>query len=182
MQHFEIVKKPSTDNPNRWMFSFADLLSLILTFFILIFSMADPIQLTNQYRKDFNSPVAFQDGSKESQITIASDQNVIDSDYLALIIKDKTRKDDGMKAFQISTSDESLILTTNKTSINDLSIQAIYDSFKPLPCKISVVANSYENSRAIAQKLHDIGLNENLSYFRDKQLGDDVKVIVYPKF
>ena len=181
-QQFAIVKKETTANPNKWLFSFADLISLILTFFILIFSMADPIQLTNEYTNSYNSPIAMQEDNKSSKIALTKEHGAVDNDYLLSIIKNKIANDDGMRRLNVKIIDGKLTIYAHKNSFGPKAIQAMYDSIAPLSSATSIVAKNLEEARAVAYKLNKLGLTDNLTYSLDKNLQNNIKIIIYPRF
>lgn len=181
-QQFEITKKKVTDNPNKWLFSFADLISLILTFFILIFSMAEPIQLTNQYTEGYNSPIAMQKDINGSKIRLAQIDDTIDNQYVESIIRNKIANENEMRKLNVKIIDDKLTIYAHKNIFTPEAIQAIYDTITPLSSATAVVAGRLAEARAVAYKLNNVGMTENLSYSEDKNLQNNVKIIVYPKF
>lgn len=177
-----IAKKPVPDNANKWMLSFADLLSLILTFFVLIYSMADPIQFTNKHKEDYNSSIAFQLGDAPSQIKSAKQQTNVDNNYMLQVFADKSNNDEGMKSFIANIVDNKLTVKIPLDNLNELAIKSFRDTITSLDATIRFVTADVATSRDVAIQFKNQGLPNPISYFEDKSLQNNLEIIIYPEF
>lgn len=173
--------KPASSN-NRWLISFADLISLILTFFVMLYSMTDPVQIIPKPTKKFNSSIEFEESGKNSQVKLQTQPGNVDNEYMESIIRDKIANDDDMKKLQVKIIDDKLTIYSSIDVLTDATIKAIYDTLSPLAASTGVVASNLTKARAVAYKFNKVGMEEELSYFEDNNLQNNVKILVYPKF
>lgn len=166
----------------KWMFSFADLLSLILTFFVLIYSMADPMQLTNILKNDNNSAIALERGNEETKIKLSLPKNLIDDDYLMQVFADKIANDEGMQIFKTKTENDRFYISTKAELIKPTSTQALFETISRFDNDKKIVAGTLDIARNFALELKKYGKIENLSYFEKSELADKIEVIIYPQF
>ena len=174
--------KPSAGSSNRWLMSFADLLSLILTFFVMLYSMTDPVQIVPKPTKNFNSTVEFQDNGKGSQIQLQTQPGNVDNEYMESVIRDKITHDNDMRKLYVKIIDDKLTIYTGMDNLTDATIKALYDTISPLKSATGIVADNIDDARAVAYKFNKIGMTENLAYFEDNNLQNNVKILVYPKY
>ncbi len=179
--HHKISKKPVEHNPNKWMLSFADLLSLVLTFFVLIFAMAKPIQFTNEYKENYNSSIQFEQGDEESQIKLAQEVAVED-EYLLSIILNKIENDEGMEEFSAMLENDKLTLQIANKDLTEAAATALYNTIKSTASETWLIASSLGSAKKAAYLLKNTGMKRKISYYSDKSLQNIVKIIVYPKF
>jgi flagellar motor protein MotB len=177
-----VAKKPVDSNPNKWLLSFADLLSLILTFFVLIYSMAEPMQFTNEHREDYNSSIAFQRGLDASQIESAQQKNVLDNTYLLGVISDKTANDDGMKGFVASIDEEELKISISRDRLNVDSAKSLFQTIDGIGGQMRFVSADLATSRDVANQFQKLGMQNPITYFEDKSLQNNIEIIIYPEF
>lgn len=184
MSHSEYIieKKPVPDTANKWMLSFADLLSLVLTFFVLIYSMADPIQFTNKHTEDYNSSIAFQLGESPSQIKSAKQNTVVDNDYMLQVFADKSNNDEGMKKFSAKIADNNLTVQISMDNLTPSSIKAFIDTISGIDTDIRFVTQDLATSRDVANQFKNQGMENPIGYFEDKNLQNNLEIIIYPEF
>lgn len=174
-------KKPVEHNPNKWMLSFADLLSLVLTFFVLIYAMADPIQFTNQHIDTNNSAISFQLGEDKEKIKLKNEV-LVDNKYLKNVIQNKIANDEGMELFKTKTSGGNLIISSDISNLTPLSIKALQDTLKATNADIRFVAGTLKDAQLVAYKFTEAGMKNKVSYYEESRLQSMVDIIVYPKF
>lgn len=177
----KISKKPVEHNPNKWMLSFADLLSLVLTFFVLIFAMAEPIQFTNEYENTNNSSIAFVIGKDDSKITLEKEV-AIDNNYLQDVLTNKILNDEGMESFSTKIREGKLVIFGTNENLNDISIEALYNTIKDVEGEMRFVAKDLSTAKSVAYKFMAVGMKNHISYFANKDLQNKVEIIIYPKF
>lgn len=178
---FAFDKKPTPKNSNQWMLSFADLLSLILTFFVLIYAMAEPVQFTNEHKEDYNSSIAFQTSEDSSQIKSAKSTVVLDNEYLSSVLENKIANDEGMKNFNVRITDDKLMVATLNDNLSDEGIAALNETIGEISSEIQIISSDIGTARDVANKFKEIGIHAKISYFEDKSLQNKVEIIVYPK-
>jgi len=180
--NFDFPKRERPAANNRWLMSFADLLSLILTFFVMLYSMTDPIQINTKPSKNYNSAVEFKDGGKDAKIALENPLATVDNGYIESVIRDKIIHDDGMKKLHVKIINDKLTVYADKTSYTDQTIKALYDTITPLSSVTGVVASDLATARDVAHKFNKLGMTDNLTYFEDNNLQNNVKILIYSKF
>jgi len=175
------ISKPIYVGGSQWMVSFADLLSLILTFFVMIYSMTDPIEITKP-SEIYNSSFNFDEESKNLQVKLASEQDNMNNEYVMDIIKHKITNEDDMKNFAVKIVNDNLTVSSPKDELTPLALKAVYDTISPLSSKTSINANNLVDARAVAYKFHELGMKDNIAYFEDNNLQNKIEIVVYPKF
>src|SRR5689334_18096908 len=93
MNNFKFEPQTTIETgPPRWMMSFADLMSVILTFFVLIFSMSAPaakssaeVNLTGSEEAAFS----VDRGNVQTKIKTAVTDQDLSTNYIADIIKER---------------------------------------------------------------------------------------------
>lgn len=180
--NLEFASKPRPNNSQKWMLTFADLLSLILTFFVLIYSMADPIQFTNTYNEDFNSSKLFEVDNNESKIQLGIEKNVVDNSYMQNIFQNKIGNEQDLKNLKTKIDNDKFVVFASKETIDDKTLLAFYQTVKSFDNQIRIIAQDLNDSHNIAHKLQQLGMTNNLGYFEDNNLQNTIEIVIYPQF
>jgi hypothetical protein len=110
----EHIESPPANN--RWIISFADLLSIILAFFVLIFSsLQTNIKPTTQK----NSGIAASPNTQLNNVEIASPKEKYNLDYLKNVISEKLNSDPDLSSVNLNTSSNRIILEMKESSLDN---------------------------------------------------------------
>lgn len=172
---------PETESGSpQWMVSFADLLSLILTFFVLIYSMANPMQMTNIFKNQYNSVLQNESDIIFSEIEMETDSAVNSSAYLKNIFKNKIGGDKELQALGINSKDGKFFISVPFGSLTDGRIEKIADFIRPFEREKHIYASQLDNSKIIADKLERLGVSDGLGFYQKPGLQDRIDIIIYP--
>ena len=164
---------------SQWMLSFADLLSLILTFFVLIFSMANPMQQTNIFSHEYDSLINQESDINFSEIKIERYDSSISTDYLEGIIKDKLLQDEILQNIGVRTDHNKLIFSVPSLQISDELMYSLSDLLRVYDKRIHVYSVNLEFSKTIAEQLQENGITDGLGFYEQQDIKDRVDVIIY---
>lgn len=144
----EAIKVANRGKAPAWLLTFSDIMALMLTFFVLLYSMSTPElekwedfteALTVGFSK-FKSPKAFQGQQQEINIERLDFKNALNLDYLESLIHDSIIKDDALADVKLFNQGDRLILSlpvdllfqTGKTDVNTEGRRALFDLGAPL--------------------------------------------------
>lgn len=149
------------ETTHKWMLTFADLLALLLAFFILLYSMSVITierweNMIRSISKNIEPPFTDDqtDFSTEKAIERLKEASAMDLDYLSAILQDKLSQDPFLQDnIFITRNDERLIIriatssifTQNNTSLlqnAELILFGVGNVLQQVPNKIEIYANS----------------------------------------
>ncbi len=121
MNDFEApVMTPNENNKSAWLLTFADLLSLILTFFVLLYSMSSLKEeawrevsqsLSQRLNPDFIIVKEPSTRTAEKGVERIEEQQAINLDYLEAVLKDKMKNKEELKGVTLLRNDDRIILS-----------------------------------------------------------------------
>lgn len=176
------TKKKQDGGPGqaKWMISFADLLSLILTFFVLIYSMAQPMQFTNIYERQYNSVVNLNPEVNFSQVKAERILNRVSSEYLMTLFEGKLSEGGAYDELSFSTKEDLFVISLDKDRVNPQVAAAVADILKNFGNQKKIVGPSLDDSYNIAQILDEKGVTEFVGFHQHDRLKDKIDIIIFP--
>lgn len=170
-----IPSKPAVSS-NQWMLSFADLLSLILTFFVLIYSMANPIQQTNIFKNNFDSLKHQESDINFADIKVERFATEISSEYLDNIFE--TTQNPALKNLRTSSKANKFIISIPLNKIDDKMIQQIAETIRVFDKRKHIYSNNLDFSKKIADQLRTNGVNSGLGFYEDRLIEDRIDIVI----
>lgn len=152
-------KKFAIDPPaasNVWLISFTDIMALMLTFFVLLFSMSEPEKddwskvahvLQVEFNK-FEGPNAFRNIYDALNVRKIGYDKALDLSYLKLLMERLIEKNKSLSAITLQSENNALIISlpdsllfqTGKTDLSEEGSQALF----PLAGMLSRIDNRVE--------------------------------------
>lgn len=115
---FSYIKSKSGGTNMAWMLTFADLISLVLTFFVLIYAMSAIEQkqwylVKQSFAKRLNPSNALErvQSSADEVVTLLDTRQAIDLDYLSNVIAEKISHFPELKDVQLRRLDDRLVIS-----------------------------------------------------------------------
>ncbi|PIR32846.1 MAG: hypothetical protein COV36_03450 [Alphaproteobacteria bacterium CG11_big_fil_rev_8_21_14_0_20_44_7] len=173
-------RKPTAESDQpQWMISFADLLSLILTFFVLIYSMAQPMQMTNIYKWDYNSLVSLNTDINFSKINLEQGSDVMTNEYLLNIFTQRL-KNENLDYLEIKTEHENFVISLSYDAINPEVLQKLAEILRSFNTNKHIFTADLARSYEIMGDLADLDVTEKIGAFEKDGIGDKVDIVIYP--
>lgn len=112
-------KGEETQSPSLWLITFTDIMALMLTFFVLLYSMSVPeeekwediIESVNSGFSKFESPPKFTGALDTIAIDKLNFSDALNLDYLKSIIEDTIAKDEKLKGVIVIPQSDRLIIS-----------------------------------------------------------------------
>jgi len=118
MSPFLIPKRPNTASSTIWMTSLADLLALLLAFFVLMFSMSEikvdrwqTLTETLGNKISDHTDLVTKTGEAEKNMSMVSEPKAINIAYLAHVLNGKKEQSPLLSSVQIFEADNKLIIS-----------------------------------------------------------------------
>ncbi len=165
VEMIELPTDDSSDSPHRWMLTFADLLALLLAFFILMYSMS--IITAKQWESMVQSlahqlnPQFIDDQTEyttKKAVQRIFEEQAIDLDYLHAILQEKVLQDPVLiRSIELIKHDRKLSIlipgndlfnNSNSTLTDDaqLILYGVGNVLQGVPNRIEIFANSNEEA------------------------------------
>ena len=179
------IDKPQNFGPPRWMLSFADLMSVILTFFVLLFSLSVPpsSKVDQDNKLTGNSEAAFSVKHAKSfnGVQAAVTDKDLSTNYLADILKNRMATYPELaKAKLEQTENDNLTISIAANEFSDEYAANMALVLKPLTNKVAIYTAALDQSKAVVDKMQQKGLDRNISYFESHDIPGRIDIVIYP--
>lgn len=169
--------------PPRWMLSFADLLSVILSFFVLIYSMSKPpdhhIPNAGDARTS-KAPFSVTRHNSSSQIGLSSTDQDLSTNYLYDIIKEKVAMHNEQAKMQIISEADRLVISTKNEDFDDNVAIHMATIIKGMSNRVEIYSDNIDHSYSILKMLQQNGMDKNINFFASNDSQGKIDIVVYP--
>ncbi len=184
MNDLGIDNAPAISGPPRWMMSFADLMSVILTFFVLLFSMSVPPhskdKIDNNMSKTAEATFAVSKTEVETNIKTAKTDQGMSTNYLTDVIKNKIAISPELAKARLVPDDEKLAISIKPTEFDDAYAKGMAGILKTLDNRVAIYSVNLDQSRAVMKKLQENGLEKNISFLESQDASGKIDIVIYP--
>jgi flagellar motor protein MotB len=146
-----------------WMLTFADLLSLMLTFFVLIFAFASPNLNGKQFDKDGINFASVNQTSANHNIKLEQKTDGLATNYVYKVIMQKVAKDAELANLKFGAAEGALVIYLTKDEAIKLAPK-LADILKVLNNDIEVFANNLGLLQEVNLAVFPSTLKENISF------------------
>ena len=178
----ELATNHVTYGPPRWMISFADLMSVILTFFVLLFSMSSPPksseELDNKLKGNSEAPYSAQSDNLKSKIKTARTDQDLSTNYLADVIENRVATYPELANSRITAGDDRLTISIAAAEFNDKFAANIAEILTSLNNRSAIYSENLDQSHAVVEKLQQSGLERNIAYFEGHDMQGKIDIVV----
>ena len=153
-----LARRQTTSHEPSWLMTFVDLISLLLAFFVLLFSMANPH--LNQFKKAAASISYSLTGDvrviadqlqppEESSLAAEYRPRGLDLSYLQRLMAAKLAQSTALASSQLYRQGEKLILSMPNKLLFDVGSEQLSQRGRQAVFELSVALNSLDNSIAV---------------------------------
>lgn len=178
------VIKTCTDtessSSSQWMLSFADLLSLMVTFFVLIFSFGFPYYRISDYEKERETTVSVQKADVESNVKLSRTDENLSTNYLLSVISGKLKNDPQLRSFSAEYRGEKIIISLDEDKWNDSLALKITQILKAISNDIRIYTGELDRSYSIIEQMKKHKLTKKIDFFEDTQLTGKIDIVIHP--
>ena len=175
---------PAIGAPPRWMISFADLMSVILTFFVLLFSMAAPPstedQKDNGLEKTEEAAFSVNKGTNDTNIKTARTDQDLSTNYLADVIQNRMATYPELAKAKLEATDDKLSISITASEFNDEYAANMAQILKSLDNKAAIYSAVLDQSKAVVEKLQEKDVEKNIAFYESKDMAGKIDIIIYP--
>jgi len=177
-----ITKPQSNTQQPQWMLSFADLMSLILTFFVLIYSMGKPIHKDNIYDDDRKTVVNANPDNKRNSVHIQRTDENMSTNYLLNVVQTKFDADPTLSKFKVGTEDDKIVIEINRNVFDPQSQLKLANVLRTIDNDTKIFSSKIDTSFEVSNKFTTNGLNKKMDILASHKIIDPnlTKVVIYP--
>ncbi len=169
----------SAQTQPRWILSFADLLSVILTFFVLIYSMSIPPD-HNELNRSGETDFSLKSSPPPLDAKLARTDEDLATSYLYQVITEKAKRDKDLSALKYSLAGEDIVISLNANEFTPVYERKLASFLKTIENDIRIYTGNLTFSHNVAVKLRKSGLNKNITYLENPELDSKIDIIIYP--
>lgn len=170
--------------PPRWMLSFADLMSVLLTFFVLLFSMSVPPESQDQKQNDLkntgDAAFSLKTAPLDTKIKIAKTDQALSTNYISDVIRNRMVDHPELAKANIEADDVKLTISISANEFTDEYAANLADILKSLTNRTSVYSSVIDQSKAVVEKLQQFGLDRNISFYESHDKSGKIDIVIYP--
>ena len=164
----------------RWMLSFADLLSCIMAFFVLLYSISAPTEVKhNNLKGDSESAEAVKKTVILTNVQLAKTDQDLSITYLYNVIKEKIAAYPELKNVIVTPSPTELNLTVDVATFKKSATQ-LTSVLRAIPNRVEIYSPDLELSAKALEILRRYDLDKKINYFEDRNLEHKIDIIIYP--
>lgn len=164
-----LLRKPSMNNEGAqssaaWLISFTDVIALMLTFFVLLYAMSDPVMQKWENKMGL-SPDSYGEYAMNNNAGVNEGRNINyeafrqgeDLDYLESVLRELLPRSDVLSAIEVVRKKSSLMLyLQNIENLSPKLIKELSLMFNNLDNQIIVTSSAGENSFKQFRKLQGL--------------------------
>lgn len=175
------IKNPPLPEPASpaWMLSFADLLSLVLTFFVLIIATAKPIVQGSVYEQTGETIISAKTEERENKILLQVSEQDLSTNYLYKIMKEKFALDKDLASLKLTPHDNKLSISVTSNKFNQLSGK-LARLIKVIDNQIWIYSANIDDSQTALILLQQNGLNKNLAIAQSHMPKGQIDIVIFP--
>ena len=164
----------------RWMLSFADLLSCILAFFVLLFSVSVPDEVKhNEYKKPIEAAYAVKKTTVVTNVQLARTDEDLSTNYLYDVMKEKIGAYPELKTVVLTPSPTELSMVVDVATFKKSAPQ-MAAVLHAIPNRVEIYSADLDVSGKALEILNRFDLNKKIIYFEDRNLEHKIDIVVYP--
>ena len=171
----------SASTQPRWILSFADLLSVVLSFLVLAYSMSLP---ANTKKTEFNKSGAgsfsLMSGEHKENIAIAKNSADLSTNYLYQVMEKKIAQDPALAPnITLRSQGDSLVMTMKVSSFIDIAPR-LAQMLKVVKNDIWIYSSSIDNSYRAYSALAKSGFTKNLTFVETDMPNTQIDIVIHP--
>jgi len=176
-----LIKSPPLPEQTSpaWMLTFADLLSLVLTFFVLIIATAKPIVQGSVYNKSSETIIAASTAENENQIKLHVTDQQDSVTYLYKIIHEKLLADKDLANIKLVESNETLVISSSTEKFSQISLK-LARLLKVVDNDIWIYSSDINISHRALGLLKNNGLNKNIIIAQSATPQGQIDIVIFP--
>lgn len=174
------MSSPSPTQP-RWILSFADLLSVVLSFLVLSYSMQLPPKAdATALEKNGGNVFSLSKENANDNIRIAAPDNDLDTNYLYKITQKRIGNDSELSAkLKLRTDGDSLSITVNTNDFPALAPK-LAQLLKVIQNNIRIYSASIDTSRHAYEALKDRGFDQDVMFMEKNMTVSQLEIVIHP--
>ena len=165
----------------RWILSFADLLSVILSFLVLAYSMALPTNTKPVvFHKDDSSAISALSSSYKEKVDITRNDQVLSANYLYQIMSKKIAEDPELAPkLTLKSEGDSLIITIQTHDYMDAAAKLV-QLLKVAKNDIWIYSSNLDISRQAYEELKKRGFDNNVTIMDSEMPNTQIDIVIHP--
>ena len=168
--------KESLPTNNRWIISFADLLSIILAFFVLIFSS---LQTNIKPTAPKNSGVAASPNTQlNNSVETTNPKEKYNLDYLKNVISEKLNSDPDLSSVTVSTNSTRLLLEMKESSVDSNLTKKLSEVIKSN--NFVIYSSDLDKSSETRKKFEQYLPEKKINFFASDAYSGKITIAIKP--
>jgi flagellar motor protein MotB len=169
------------NKPARWMLSFADLLSVILCFFVLMYSMSIPNQEAKEkYDNNSTNPANLETSNKQKNVTLTKTDINLSTSYLMNVISEKANRDEDLKKLNLSAVGENIVISLTEAEFTTQLAPKIAALLKPISNDIFLFTGNLDKSYDVANTLKQNYMEKDIALIESPKHKGRIDFVIYP--
>ncbi len=165
----------------RWIVSFADLLSVVLSFLVLAYSMSLPANTKpKNYIKPGDGAFSVNQSMHQQNIAITHNNQDLSSNYLYQVMEKKIAADSALSPnITLRSVGDSLIMTIKVTSFLDFAPR-LTQLLKVLKNDVWIYSSDIDTSKRAHEELKKSGFDKNITIMQSDIPNTQIDIVVHP--
>lgn len=169
------------NKPARWILSFADLLSVILCFFVLMYSMSQPNdKIVEKYDNNSTNQASINTSPNNQNIKIAKTDINLSTSYLMNVIAEKANRDSDLQQLNLSQKGENIVISLTETQFNSQLAPKLSALLKPISNDIFLFTSDLDKSYDVANILKQNYMDKNITIIESPNRKGKIDFVIYP--
>lgn len=173
----------SSPTQPRWIISFADLLSVILAFLVLSYSMSLPPnkETTGFDKKEGDNVFSVKKSETETKVNIdLGSGDDLSTNYLYQITEKKIKNDAELSSkLKLQSVGDSLVITLSASNYIALAPK-LTQMLKNIKNDIWIYSNNLQTSRRAYEELQKKGFDKTITYVEKEMPDHRIDIVIHP--
>lgn len=165
----------------RWILSFADMLSVVLSFLVLAYSMSLPAQKKERFfGKEGGGAFSVHDSRHSEDIAIAQNNQDLSTNYLQQVTEKKIKANPELvNKIVLKAQGDSLVMTVDTNDFISVA-PSLTQMLKVMKNDIWIYAANIDTCRNAYNELNKNGFSKNVTLIQSDLAKTQIDIVVHP--